>query len=449
LLLLSAIDLIGLYICISVAILLGRPTLHGANLAGDYSAEKAYFVAAAAAAAFVMGLYSTEFINDRRTLPLRSTIAAGMAFAMLTLLSSVASFPRIAAGEIAGASFLSIALLWATRLAFTRMARAGVLYRRVLVIGAGEQAQRLERLERSSRNASFRCAGFLPVGAEPTAISQRRIVRASNLLLQCESMRIDEIVVAVADRSVALPTEDLLECRLRGIPVSDLSAFFERELGQIDVETLHPSWLIFSDATSGGRLERLGVKRALDVVLSLGLLLFTLPVTVAAAVAIFLEDGRPIFYKQERVGLNGRRFNVIKFRSMRIDAERDGRARWAAERDSRVTWVGAFIRRTRIDEIPQILNVLSGEMSLVGPRPERPAIIEDLVGEIPFYAYRHVVRPGITGWAQVNYPYGASVEDAKQKLKFDLYYVKNAGLLLDLVILMQTVRVVLWPHGVR
>jgi exopolysaccharide biosynthesis polyprenyl glycosylphosphotransferase len=207
--------------------------------------------------------------------------------------------------------------------------------------------------------------------------------------------------------------------------------------------------MIFAEGfTSTTRFQRM-TKRFFDVVVSLMLLVFTTPVTVITAILIYFQDRGPVFYRQERVGLYGETFFLMKFRSMRTDAEKDGVAQWAQAKDPRVTALGSFIRLTRIDEIPQVINVLKGEMSFIGPRPERPTIVEDLAKHIEYYHYRDTVKPGITGWAQINYPYGASVEDALQKLKYDLYYIKNYSLVLDLLILLQTVRVVLWPQGVR
>jgi lipopolysaccharide/colanic/teichoic acid biosynthesis glycosyltransferase len=249
--------------------------------------------------------------------------------------------------------------------------------------------------------------------------------------------------------SFRLPTNELLDCRLKGLWISDFSSFMERETGQVELQSLDPSWLIFSDGFSAQhRIERM-IKRIFDICASAVLLTFAMPVAVMAALAIRLEDGGPIFYRQQRVGLHGRPFMLLKFRSMGVNAESDGVARWAAVDDQRVTRVGAIIRKTRVDEIPQVINVLKGEMSFVGPRPERPTIVDDLGQSIPYYQYRHVMKPGITGWAQISYPYGASVDDAYQKLKFDLYYIKNYSLVLDFLILIQTIRVVLWPQGAR
>ncbi|MBV8652069.1 MAG: TIGR03013 family PEP-CTERM/XrtA system glycosyltransferase, partial [Alphaproteobacteria bacterium] len=257
---------------------------------------------------------------------------------------------------------------------------------------------------------------------------------------------VDEIVIASRDRR-GLPIDDLLDCKLKGINITEYLTFWERETGQIDLEALQPSWLFFSD---GFRMDWLPIllKRLFDVVMSLIFVVLTLPVILVTALAIRLEGPGPIFYVQERVGLYGRRFKLMKFRSMSVNAESDG-PRWAANNDQRITRIGAMIRKTRIDEIPQILNVLRGDMSFIGPRPERPFFVETLTKEIPYYSERHRVKPGISGWAQINYPYGASVEDAREKLTYDLYYVKNRSLFLDFVILLQTARVVLWPEGVR
>jgi sugar transferase (PEP-CTERM system associated) len=242
--------------------------------------------------------------------------------------------------------------------------------------------------------------------------------------------------------------QDLLECKLEGISIVDLPTFFERETGLIQLMTLSKSWLVYSEGFYSGFRRRL-LKHAFDVGVSAIVLIVTLPVMLAAALAILLETGKPILYRQKRVGENGKAFEILKFRSMRVDAEKDGVARWARKDDDRVTRVGRFLRLTRIDELPQLVNVLRGDMSFVGPRPERPPFVTEISRNVPAYATRHSVKPGITGWAQIRYPYGASVEDAKQKLQFDLYYVKNHSLFLDLVIMFQTAQVVLFGKGAR
>lgn len=243
-----------------------------------------------------------------------------------------------------------------------------------------------------------------------------------------------------------MPLRELLDCKLQGIKVVDLASHFEQTLGQIRLDSLYAGWLIFGDGFRQGSI-RSGVKRLFDIVCASILILISLPIMAIAAVFIVLEDGFPLIYRQERVGLNGRLFNVIKFRSMRRDAEKDGKPVWARAKDNRVTRVGQIIRKLRIDELPQLFSVLKGDMSLVGPRPERPFFVDQLTKEIPFYAVRHSVKPGVTGWAQVRYHYGATVEDSAEKLQYDLYYVKNHSLFLDLVILFETVGVVLTGKG--
>jgi sugar transferase (PEP-CTERM system associated) len=261
--------------------------------------------------------------------------------------------------------------------------------------------------------------------------------------------RANEIVVAVRERrGGVLPLRELLDCKLAGVTVNDLSSFFERMRGQVRLDSLRASWLIYGDGFRQG-IGRTVVKRLFDVLAASVLLVVTAPVMLLAAIAIALESGFPVIYRQERVGQGGRTFKVLKFRSMRLDAEADGKPRWASNSDDRITRVGHFIRKTRIDELPQIFNVLHGDMSFVGPRPERPYFVDQLTDQIPFYAARHSVKPGITGWAQVRYAYGASVDDAVQKLQYDLYYVKNHTLFLDVLVLLQTVRVVLTGDGAR
>jgi sugar transferase (PEP-CTERM system associated) len=261
--------------------------------------------------------------------------------------------------------------------------------------------------------------------------------------------QVNEIVIAVRDRrGGVLPVQELLECRLRGIAITDLASFFERERCQLHLESLNMSWMIFGEGFRQG-FVRETVKRFFDVITSAVIVLVTLPVMLITALCILFEDGGPVLYLQERVGQGGKVFTVFKFRSMRKDAERDGRPRWAGADDDRTTRVGRIIRKLRIDELPQILNVLRGDMSFVGPRPERPFFVEQLASKIPYYGARHSIKPGITGWAQVRYPYGASLDDAVEKLQYDLYYVKNHTLFLDIMVLIETVQVVLWGKCAR
>jgi|tagenome__1003787_1003787.scaffolds.fasta_scaffold20845334_2 sugar transferase (PEP-CTERM system associated) len=397
---------------------------------------------------FMMGLYERKYLLTLKVLCLRILIGLGLSFLCLMTIFYVAPGIRIWMSALFPAFAGSSLALLSNRVVLTRIASISSLKNRVLVLGTGPQAQRVERAERELRPANFIVLGFAPVEPCSTCVAEDRVVRANDLLSLSEALRADEIVVALEHPELSLPRETLLQFRLRGIRILDTATFFEREFGQLEIDRPYPNWLLFSNGSTMGRFET-ALKRTFDVSVSLSFLLFAFPLLCFTALAVKIEDGGPIFYRQERVGLNGRKFSVIKFRSMRVDAEKDGVARWASINDPRVTFIGAIIRKIRIDEIPQIFNVLRGEMSFVGPRPERPTIVNDLIKDMSCYPYRHIVKPGITGWAQVNYPYGASIADAREKLKFDLYYVKNCSLMLDLIILLQTVRVVIWPQGVR
>jgi sugar transferase (PEP-CTERM system associated) len=261
-------------------------------------------------------------------------------------------------------------------------------------------------------------------------------------------LRVYEIVSAPDERRGGLPMEDMLACAQNGIVVTDLSSFLEREVGTVEIAAVDPSWLLFSGGFDRSLPRRLS-KRFFDLVAASALLLVTWPLMLGVALGIWLESGAPVMFRQSRVGEGGRVFDLLKFRSMRLDAEGDGVARWAQQADARITRFGSFIRVTRLDELPQLFNVLRGQMSLVGPRPERPFFVDQLSSAIRYYPVRHCVKPGLTGWAQLRYPYGASVEDAREKLKFDLFYAKNHNLLFDLVILVQTLEVVVFRRGAR
>jgi sugar transferase (PEP-CTERM system associated) len=327
--------------------------------------------------------------------------------------------------------------------------------RRSLIIGTGPEARAVEEMIENHGSKGAVVVGFYPAGGvseqgEPTR-EGRAPTFPPDLKLQAivERFRVNEVIVAAREhRGGALPMSDLLECRVAGVPVCDLSAFYERLRGEVPVDSLKASWLIYGDGFVQSPLRRL-TKRASDVAVGTVLLFLGLPVILTAMAAIFLESGFPLLFTQERVGRGGRTFKVLKLRTMRSDAEGDGVARWAAPNDSRVTRIGRILRKLRIDEMPQLVNVLAGDMSLVGPRPERPAFVERLREEVRFYDVRHSVKPGLTGWAQIRYPYGSSVGDAQRKLQFDLFYVKNNSLVLDLLILAETVRVVLFGEGAQ
>ena len=398
---------------------------------------------------FALGLYNKDHVRDIGTVLTRLLFSFFFGFIVLAFLFYI--FPTLAIWRSALAIAIAggIVGIMIIRWIHLKFADMNAFKRRTLILGVGEKAAKLEALERNSQAQSFTCVGFVPLSDKEARIEEGQNVWGNMSLPDLvREQDIEEIVVAIDDRRGGMPVKALLECKLQGVMVTDFATFWERENGKMDLDTLYPSWLIFSDGFVGGWVQAT-VKRGFDVVASLLLLLFSLPVLVFTAIAIKLESRGPVFYRQERVGLNGRTFMLLKFRSMRTDAEKDGVPRWAAVNDSRVTRVGSFIRQTRIDEIPQIFNVLKGEMSFIGPRPERPFFVDELRQVIPYYFERHRVKPGISGWAQLNYPYGASVEDAKEKFQYDLYYIKNYSLFLDLIVLIQTARVVLWPEGVR
>ena len=322
--------------------------------------------------------------------------------------------------------------------------------RRILVFGTGARALDVKRALNKSDPAA-EIVGFFPSPVEEEAVvpGNQILPRTTSLTDTAKALKADEIVVAITERrGGAMPLRELLDCKLHGINVLDLASHFEQTLGQIRLDSLYAGWLIFGNGFQQGTLRTL-VKRLFDIVCALILIMLALPVMLIAAVAIVAENGFPILYRQERVGLNGRLFKVIKFRSMRNDAEKDGKPVWAKVKDDRVTKVGRLIRKIRVDELPQLFSVLKGDMSLVGPRPERPFFVDQLTKEIPFYAVRHSVKPGVTGWAQVRYHYGATVEDSAEKLQYDLYYVKNHSLFLDLLVLFETVGVVLTGKGAQ
>ena len=326
-----------------------------------------------------------------------------------------------------------------------------LLPHRVLVLGTGPEARVVEASLSASDTPGLQIVGFYALEkAQETVVSPNRVLaKVGSIEDLVKRLGVREIIVAVRQqRGGVLPLRGLLECRLNGIQITDLARFFERVHGRVPVESLKASWLIYGTGFRQNWLRRL-VKRAFDVLVAAVLLILLLPVMVIVAALIASERAGPVIYRQERIGLRGVPFVVFKFRSMQMDAEGDGTPRWAAPNDSRVTPLGRILRRSRIDELPQLFNVLNGEMSFVGPRPERPVFVTMLTEQIPFYAVRHSVKPGITGWAQVRYSYGATVEQSVKKLEYDLYYVKNNTLYLDLLVLLETVRVVLLGEGAR
>ncbi len=321
---------------------------------------------------------------------------------------------------------------------------------RILVFGTGTRAKLVGRsLKKADPNVDL-VGYFAGPNEVTTEVSAWGVLTPDKSLTDIVvEQKVDEIVIALTERrGGSMPLRELLDCKLHGVRVVDVATHFEKTLGQIRLDSVNPGWLIFGDGFNQG-WTRTAIKRLFDVVFAIVLLVVSLPVMLLTGIMILLESGGPVFYLQERVGLNGRLFNVVKFRSMYTDAEKDGTPRWAQAGDSRVTRVGRIIRKLRIDELPQLFTVLAGDMSLVGPRPERPFFVDTLTQEIPYYAVRLSVKPGLTGWAQVRYHYGATMEDSAEKLQYDLYYVKNHTWFLDLVVLFETVGVVLTGKGAQ
>ena len=357
-------------------------------------------------------------------------------------------------GVVSSASVFGFLMLGIVRSIFFRIVGVNRFRRRVLVLGAGERALQLDAdLQSPLDRKGFNLIGFMRGSEDQVQIGEEKLIgfkEGETLQALADRLRIDEIVVAVDDRRKGgLPMEELLECRMKGVAIIDAVNFYERESRKVALEMITPGWLVFSEGFSLSVVSRF-TKRAMDLTASVVLFVLALPLIVATVLAIKLEDGlrAPVFYSQERVGLNGRVFRVHKFRSMITDAEKTG-AVWAQKNDTRVTRVGEFIRKVRIDELPQIFNVMKGEMAFVGPRPERPVFVEQLSESIPFYSERHRVKPGLTGWAQLCFAYADSEEDTREKLRYDLYYIKNQSVLLDILTMVQTVEVVLFKKGSR
>ena len=404
-------------------------------------------IAVAMSISALLGVYQRihrRTIIDGRTQALLAVyLSFPIAYALYILLPLAPANPKLAQLSAMSAVFG----LLVSRIS-TNATNAGTSKHRILVFGTGAKALEVKRtLSRSDPAAEI--VGFFAGPNENDSILPRNQILSHYRTLTETALaaNVQEIVVALTERrGGSMPLRELLDCKLRGIRVLDLASHFEKTLGQIRLDSLYAGWLIFGEGFSQGYFRSF-IKRVSDIFFSLILLVVALPVMIITGLLIVLEDGLPIFYRQERVGLNGRLFNVIKFRSMRCDAEKDGTPVWATAADDRVTKVGRIIRRLRFDELPQLFCVLKGDMSLVGPRPERPFFADQLTKDIPFYAVRHSVKPGLTGWAQVCYHYGATIEDSAEKLQYDLYYVKNHSLFLDLVVLFETVGVVITGRG--
>ncbi|CAN5158817.1 TIGR03013 family PEP-CTERM/XrtA system glycosyltransferase [soil metagenome] len=420
----------------------------------DYSEFLATAVVFTCAMIFSMsasGVFQNQLQRRLRYVLLRLGQAYILGFCIITAVFYVVPALQIGRGILGLMFFFSAAGLLVTRLVFYKSHHSRIFTSHVLIVGVGELAKECGDLVQSGTTTTqYDIAGYIPVGADEVFVPTELILQKETSLYETARARdATDIVVAVQNkRGGGFPIKELLECKMHGLRVTDSAVFFEREKNQIRVNSLRPSWLIFGGGFDQ-TFSRAFMKRTFDLIASVALAILTLPVMGITVLLIYLEDRGPIFYSQERVGLGGEVYTVFKFRSMGNNAEQAGKPQWAQTNDPRVTRVGAFIRKTRIDELPQIFNVIMGDMSFVGPRPERPFFVDELNKKVPFYNLRHSIKPGITGMAQVRYPYGATVEDAVQKLQYDLYYVKNNSLFLDLLIMIDTIDVVLHRKGAR
>ncbi len=397
-------------------------------------------------------LYDFTVMGNRRELLLRLVQAIGIAWVLLALLFYFVPVLLIGRGVSIISIPLVLVLLLIWRVLIHYLTGHPEIGEKILIVGAGQAAIDTAEAVWKRRDAGYRIVGFVTEDAEGVTakLPNAKILGGTdNLEEVVKNESVDRIVMAIRDRRGKFPTETLLQMSLAGnVSIEECTSFFERVTGQVHLDMLRPSWLIFAGRGRDTRLKTV-FREVVHRLLGLIGLILSLPIAVIAAILIKLDSKGPVFYKQERVGKNGKPFEVVKFRSMKTDAEADGKPIWATADDDRVTRIGRIFRKIRVDEIPQFWNIIKGEMMFVGPRPERPHFVSQLAAEVQFYEHRHLVAPGLTGWAQIKYPYGASVEDSRQKLQYDLFYIKNQSLPLDMIIVFETIKTVLFGKGGR
>jgi len=398
-----------------------------------------------------LGLYNSKLRVNFRGVIRRVLMCVAVAFFVLTIINPLYGEYALPIEVLAITSLVSFILISLFRYLTVQVDFFGFNKRVVLVLGAGERASIIERrMRRDVDRQSFSVHGYIVMNgdAEEGIKQETRIELKGSLVNYALNHRIDEIVVASDERRNNIPIDELFACKIRGIEITEILDFIERETGQIAVNLIYPSWVIYSNGFASANHLRNTLDWIFNAAMASILLLVTWPIMLLTAILIKLDEGlkAPVFYFQERVGLDGEPFNIIKFRSMRLDAEKFG-AQMASEDDPRITKIGNILRKYRIDELPQIYNVIRGDMGFVGPRPERPEFVQSLIKNIPYYNERHNVKPGLTGWAQLKYPYGATEADSLEKLKYDLYYIKHRSFMLDLLILIRTVEIVLFGKG--
>ena len=411
---------------------------------------KALFVAFVCQTAFYLGdLYNLRIVSDRREMFIRMVQGLGISSLILGVIYFWFPWLIVGRGVFVIAALLVVVLVIGWRLCWEFLARAVGPRERLLIIGTNAAAVMLARELHERRDQGVEITGFIsddPTQVGMPVVNPRVIGTIEDIPELVKKHNVDRVVVSLSDARGRLPMDKLLDMKLAGVTFDHLASVYEEYTGKIAVENLRPSWLIFSSGFRKNRLVTVG-KRILDTGLAGIGMTAGLPVMALTALAIRLTSPGPILYHQVRVGQNGKLFTIHKFRSMRVDAEAATGAVWARQNDTRITPIGRFLRKTRLDELPQLWNVLKGDMSFVGPRPERPEFVADLTKQIPFYGQRHVVKPGLTGWAQVSYSYGASVEDALAKLQYDLFYIKHLALSLDIFIMVKTIKTVVLRRG--
>jgi sugar transferase (PEP-CTERM system associated) len=422
--------------------------MHGAFGTPDGTIWKIVLVTALCQLCFYYNdLYDLTVVQSNRELVIRLLQAAGAATIVLAVAGVAVPWLILDPSTFVTALGVFVVAVLTWRVAFNHLAHDPHLEERVLILGTGHIARMLAQQIGTQQDFAYRLVGFVEESDDiPIVRPHDSVGSPSDIGRIVVERNVDRIIVGLSDRRGHLPIEHLLRAKLSGVRVEDATTTYERLTGKILIDDLKPSWLIFSDGFRASRGTRF-VKRMIDLSMSIIGFLLSAPLMALTAIAVALDSAGPILYNQERVGENGRIFNVYKFRSMRTDAERDGTPVWARDRDDRVTRVGRVIRKTRLDELPQFWNVMSGDMSFVGPRPERPFFVDQLAKDIPFYLQRHAVKPGLTGWAQVKYQYGSTVEDAMEKLRYDLYYIKHMSIVFDLTIVLDTVKVILFGKG--
>ena len=391
-----------------------------------------------------LDLYDTARLQTKSELYFRLLMVPGVLAFVLAAIAYVRPNYLLGSGSSAVGLLILTVALFGWRLGFTWLVQLPILVERVYVLGTGERAQRVVQGLRQNPEIGVEIASW--TGKMEGAVTLEAV--AAHLMEVVEKQKVHRVIVATPDRRGALPMKELLELRMQGVKIEEATTWLEKITGKIEVENLNPSWLVFGQGFRRGAIFIM-IRRVISVGISLLGLFLALPLFPFIILAIRFGSKGPVFYSQTRVGKGGRTFQVVKFRTMRQDAEAGTGPQWAGTHDPRVTRVGKFLRSSRLDEIPQLWCVLKGDMAFVGPRPERPEFIDMLSKEIPYYGVRHMVRPGLTGWAQVRYKYGSTIEDAREKLQYDLFYIKNASVGLDLLIMFQTVKTVLLRRGAQ